>query len=337
MHLSGSVIKIAVSPDVPHDIIDDTFEGALIRRMVGVMRTKDGYALWSNAGVENAAVNLDELLELARGSGSPFATVAVPMLEKAIAEKEYLFLDEYGEALGIEQFDIAHVLQELCRMYPDRLTHFEVAWAEVTSSATPDFGRLGGGADFVTADAIESVNAKSWLDEKRQALRKAGDYRPGGSWEKVEGRDVWRAPVMHADWASIAADEPHDYFEVEKIEITLRGMEYKMSHSAVDTPRYFRDAKGAFEAAVDWHRQIAHDRRNKILQSMGLWPGEWALTDTVYLRAERIAPAGSEIAMVYSADDHVWTLMDGEQELGRAEEPQELLELLRESEAVFRN
>lgn len=337
MQHSGSIIKIVVSPDVPHDIIDETFEGALIRRLVNVMRTKDGYELCSNFGVAVAAVNLDELVKLAHESESRFAKAAMPLVTKAYEQDEPLYLGELGEALEIEDFDIAHVLQELCRMYPDRLTHFEIAWAEMPLTATPDFGRIGGGADFVTADTIESVNAKSWLYEKRQALRKAGDYRPGGSWEKVEGRDVWRAPVMHTDWASIAADEPHDYFEVEKIEITLRGMEYKMSHSAVDTPRYFQDAKGAFEAAVDWHRQIAHDRRNKILKSMGLSSDEWALTDTVHLRAERIAPPGSDMFIEYSEDDCAWVLMGGGEELGRAEEPQDLLALLREAESVFRS
>lgn len=339
MHHSGSMIKISVSPDVPHDIIDGTFEGALIRRMLGVARTKDGYELWSNSGVEVAAVNLDELVKLADESDSRFAKAALPLVIKAHEDNEPLFIDELGEALGIEDFDITHVLQDLCRMYPDRLSHFEIAWAEVTDTATPDFQRLGGGADFVTANSIESVNAKSWLDEKRQAIAKSAEYNPGASWEKV-GRDIWRAHAMHTDWASIAGDEPHDYFEVEKIDITLQGMEYKLSYSAVAdilTPRYFQDAKDAFEAAKEWHRQIVGDRKEKILKSMGLSTDEWALTDAALLRAERIAPAGSEIAMQYSYDDHTWMLTDGEEELARADEPEDLLAQLREAEAVFRS
>lgn len=338
MHLSGSIIKIAVTPDVPHDIIDETFEGALIRRMVGVARTKDGYELWSNSGVEVAAVNLDELVKLAEESDSRLAQAAMPLLKTAVAANEPLFINELGEALEVEDFDIEHVLQELCRMYPDRLSHFEIAWAEVTNTATPDFHRLGGGADFVTANSIESVNAKSWLDEKRQAIAKSAEYNPGAFWEKV-GRDIWRAHAMHTDWASIAGNEPHDYFEVEKIDITLRGMEYKLTYSAVAgtlTPRYFQDAKGAFEAAKEWHRQIVGDRKEKILKSMGLSTDEWALTDAVLLRAERIAPPGSEIAMQYSYDDHTWILTDCEEELARADEPEDLLGLLNEAEAIFR-
>lgn len=336
MHMSGSVIKIAVSPDVPHDIIDETFEGALIRRMVGVLRTKDGYELWSNAGVENAAVNLEELLQLARESDSRFAKAALPMLEKAIAEKEYLFLDEFGETLEIEQFDIADVLQELCRMYPDRLTHFEIAWAEVTSSATPDFGRLGGGADFVTADAIESVNAKSWLDEKRQSLAKAREYNPGAMWERVEGDDAWRAALPHAHWDSIVADEPHEFMKIEKIEITLSGKEYKFTDTTLDKPFYFATREEAFEVSTDWFRKKAARCRTETLKSMGLSDSEWKLANTSFLTAERVVPADSGMAIAYDFHDQVWVLRDGDDELGRAEEPQHLVRLIRETESAFR-
>lgn len=330
MHLSGSVIKIAVSPDVPHDIIDDTFEGALIRRMVGVMRTKDGYELWSNAGVENAAVNLDELLELARGSGSPFATVAVPMLEKAIAEKEYLFLDEYGEALGIEQFDIAHVLQELCRMYPDRLTHFEVAWAEVTSSATPDFGRLGGGADFVTADAIESVNAKSWLDEMRAALKheRARAQVHHAIWKKVDHRSAWRVAIPHSDWVSIAADKRHDYFEVAE---TKTG--YRLSHSGWEEPMDFASIGEAMEEGKSLFRELTRSRNADLLASMGLPSGEWHLVHEGDIAAKR---SGTEMIVSWDYGDRVWLLRDGDHELGRGEAPQDLVTLINEAEAAFK-
>lgn len=330
MNPSGSSIKLVVSPEIPHSIIDDTFEGALIRRMVGVLRTKDGYEIWSNAGIENAAVNLDELLELARGSGSPFATVAVPMLEKAIAENEYLFLDEYGEALGIEQFDIAHVLQELCRMYPDRLTHFEIAWAEVTSSATPDFGRLGGGADFVTADAIESVNAKSWLEEMRASLRdeRARTRVHHPIWERVDHRSAWRAVIPHSDWVSIAADKRHDYFEVAETKT-----QYRLSHSDWNEPLYFASIGEAMEEGNRLFREVTRSRDADLLASMGLSSREWHLVDEGDIAAKR---SGTEMIVSWDYGDRAWLLRDGGHELGRGEAPQDLVTLIREAELSSR-
>jgi hypothetical protein len=331
MHLSGSSIRLVVSPDVPHDIIERTFEGALIRRMVGVLRTKDGYELYSNNGVENAVPNLGELLDLAKESDSRLAEAALPLLQKAIEENEYLFLDELGASAGIDAFDIADVLQELCRMYPERVDHFEVAWSENTATATPEFGRIGGGADFITADGIESVSAKTWLDEKRREMLQSRGYQPGDRWKKVEGRDVWRALVQHDNWGAIASDEPHDYFEIEKIEITLGGMEYILRYSNVDTPRYFAKAEEAFGAGDRWFRKVTEGTNRRILESMGLPPDEWMLehNDVLSVRSVR-----SDLSMGYC--EGAWVLYDGGDELGRAEDPCNLLAVIREAEAGLR-
>lgn len=340
MQPSGSLIKISISPDVPHDIIDETFEGALIRRMLGVARTKDGYELWSNSGVDVAAVNLDELVKLADESDSRYATAALPLVMKAHSENEPLFLDELGEVLGIEDFDITHVLQELCRMYPERLTHFAVAWAEITNDAIPDFGRLGGGADFVTADEIDGFSSKNWIEMKRQKLAESirkRDYDPGGVWEKAEGREMWRALIPHSHWASIATNEPHEFIEIERVEITLNGKEFKVSESTLAQPLFFATMDEAFKAGTERYRKAAARSRTQVFESMGLSPEEWAITKDEWFRVDRISPPGSEIYMTLDPDEGVWNLWDGEQLLGQEDEPQDLIALLREAEDVFRS
>jgi hypothetical protein len=329
MHLSGSVIKLAVSPDVPHDIIDETFEGALIRRMIRVQRTKDGYELCSNSGVDVAAVNLDELVKLAGESESRFAQAALPLLRKAIEEDEPLFLDEFGEALEIEDFDIAHVLEELCRMYPERITHFEIAWAEVTSTATPDFGRLGGGADFVTADGIESINAKSWLDEKRAAFKLAREFNPGSIWERVEGRDIWRAMCPHSDWVEIIENIAPEYFQIARV-----NDEYVLTRTGVSkSPTHFADREQAFRTANELYARLAGVRREEVLSSMGLNPREWKL-DVGNLAATNTSTDGPSKVIAY--EDGRWALYVGENLLTTGDEPQELIERINEAASAFK-
>lgn len=331
MHLSGSNIKLVVSPDVPHDIIDDTFEGALIRRMVGVLRTKDGYEVWSNSSVENAVTNLDELLELAKESDSRLAEAALPLIEKAIADREYLFLDELGTAVGLDILDIADVLQELCRMYPDRIDHFAIAWSETTTSSTPEFGRTGGGADFITAEGIESVNAKTWLDEKREALARSKDYQPGDRWRKQSGAAIWHASVPHDNWVDSVGDEGSSYFEVEKIEFTLRGTQYKVSYSLIDTPRYFPSPEEAFAAGDEWYKKVCEGLGDRIVESMGLPVDDWRVEGINPLHVRRV---GGDISMSYL--DGIWLLQDGNQDIAEAELPEDLLPILAQWRTISR-
>lgn len=341
MEPSGSHIKISISPDVPHDIIDETFEGALIRRMLGVARTKDGYELWSNSGVDVAAVNLDELVKLADESDSRYATAALPLVMKAHSENKPLFLDELGEVLGIEDFDITHVLQELCRMYPERLTHFAVAWAEITNEAIPDFGRLGGGADFVTADGIDSFNSKAWIEQKLQDFAASRTFVPGKQWRKLKGLEVWRAAAAHTDWRSVTRGQSSNFFEVEKIVRAEEEMElpvqYRISLTLSNDERFATTVKEAFDVADHWRRTAARESDRAVLASMGLSADEWAITKDEWVRVDRISPPGSEIYMTFDPDEGEWVLWDGDQLLGQEDEPQDLLAMLREAEAVFRS
>lgn len=167
MASNDSYLKLSISPQVPHNIIEKTFEGALIRRLISVSRTHGGYELWSGDGVSPALVNVEDLRNYALASDSRLATAILPLLDIAIEANELVPLEDISAALYQDSFDIVDVLQELCKMYPEEFSHFEVLWAEVSPKTVPDFGRLGGGADFVTADAIESVNAKTWLEQRR--------------------------------------------------------------------------------------------------------------------------------------------------------------------------
>ncbi|NTF23507.1 hypothetical protein G6L37_34620 [Agrobacterium rubi] len=329
MHLSGSKIKIAVSPEIPHDIINDTFEGALIRRMVGVLRTRNGYDLWSNDGVEAVIVNLEELLELASRSDSRLAVAGLPLIEAALSSGWNVSLEEYGEALGMDQLDIADVLQELCRMYPERLTHFEIAWAEITHEAAPQFGRVGGGADFITSDAIESMNAKSWLEEKRKALKASLGYQPGGVWEKVADREAWRALVLPDDWISFVENEPRDFFEVEKIEGSLRGLEYRVNFSRNDTPKYFTSIEEAFATATEMHWKTVRKNESSLLESMGLSAGNWKLWPGNTIDVQCMIP-GNESTHIYHHPDCGWVMIEAGDEIASAQDPQSLVAILQE-------
>jgi hypothetical protein len=323
MHLSGSNIRLIVRPDVPHDIIENTFEGALIRRMVNVLRTKHGYELHSNKGVENAVGNLDELLGLAKESYSRFADAAYPLIEKAIAENECLFLDELGEKLGIEVFDIADVLQELCQMYPERLAHFEIAWCENTNDAIPQFGQLGGGADFITEDGIESINAKTWLDEQRLLLERHRAFKPSSRWGQ-SGHNAWIALVPHDDWVDIATEEGHQHFEIKKIE-SSGDRQYSLTYSAADETRYFATAQEAFGAGDMWFKRVTNGLEERLMASLKLSSDEWEMKRVGMLYLRHV-----DTGRVLSHWEGEWHLIDGDVELASNANHLELVSLARD-------
>ena len=165
-------LSMTISPEVSHRLMEDTFEGHLVRPM----RTATGYELSAPDGVATAVGGLPSLLELALESEGELADRMVPALGKAIADSPSwqvdpaISVEDLSDAIGT-QFDVGLVLQELCRLHPEEHSCFQLLWSRSVVGEgryLAGHGAIGGGAQFVTAEGTQSMDAGSWLAAKTE-------------------------------------------------------------------------------------------------------------------------------------------------------------------------
>jgi hypothetical protein len=224
---------ITVSPEIPEDIIQNTFEGRLLTLLVDVWRTADDtFQVSSRKGVDRH-VSPRHLQEHAENSQTPLAVAMLPRIIEARREGDLLSLDDIAEATGRKTFGLEHLLQEICKLHSDRLPYFEILWS-VSQGYMPDNLRVGGGAQFVTAAGVRTLDASQWIAEQRQHFLH-DQFQMKLDWEVLAPGQLFRE-LPHSSWQSIAFEHPRNLVVIDstgdKHEVGIRSAETGMTTPA---------------------------------------------------------------------------------------------------------
>jgi len=146
-----------------------TFEVLFLTKMIPSWPTADGLRFGGDTEEMDDTYKfgrlvLQRMVDDMEARPSDIAAKLKPFIEGKLAAEDYdIDLDSLGE-LGL---DIEHFLQSLCQRFPEDFDFFEVAWAYADRRF--NHGNFGGGAYFITADAIHGMTTHGFLDEKRAA------------------------------------------------------------------------------------------------------------------------------------------------------------------------
>ncbi len=202
-----TITTITVSPEIPEDIIENTFEGRLLSHIVDVWRTAaDTFQISSRKGVEQH-VSPKRLQEYAENSQTPMAVAILPRIIEARREGDLLSLDDIAEAMGHKSFGLEHLLQEICRLHADRIPYFEILWS-VSQGYMPEHGRVGGGAQFVTAGGVRTLDASQWIAEQKHHFLH-DQFQMKLEWEALGQGQLCRE-MPRSSWQSIIFEQPAD-------------------------------------------------------------------------------------------------------------------------------
>lgn len=159
---------ITVSKAVPVSV-PSSFEVLFLTKMIPSWPTADGLRFGGDTDEMDITIDfgrlpLQQMVADMEHRPSDITAKLKPFLEGKLSQEVYeIELDDLNE-LGI---DIEHFLQSLCQRFPDEFDFFEVAWAYTDHRF--HHGNFGGGAYFITADAIHATITHDFLDEKRAA------------------------------------------------------------------------------------------------------------------------------------------------------------------------
>jgi hypothetical protein len=263
---------ITVSPEIPEDIIDNTFEGRLLSLIVDVWRTADDtFQISSRKGVEYH-VSPKRLQSYAEASQTPMAVALLPVIIEARREGDLLSLDDIASALGHKAFGLEHLLQEICKLHGDRLPYFEILWS-VSQAHMPEHGRVGGGAQFVTAAGVRTLEAVQWIAEQRHHFLH-DQFQMKLDWETLGPGQLFRE-LPYSSWQSIVFEHPRDLVVIGstdgKHEVGIRSAETGMTTPA-GSYTSIADAMrigGSIISSAESHADA------DVLESMDLSAEEW--------------------------------------------------------------
>lgn len=329
---------ITVSPEIPEDIIQNTFEGRLLSLLVDVFRTADDtFQISSRKGVERH-VSPRRLQEVAEASASPMASAMLPRIIEARKEGDLLSLEDIAEAMGRKKFGLEHLLQEICKLHGDRLPYFEILWS-VSQGYMPEHGRAGGGAQFVTAAGVRTLDAAQWIADQRHHFIH-DQFQMRLDWEAVgQGQLVREMP--RSSWQSVIFELPADLVVINpaggRFDLGIRSAE-----NGQTTP------SGSYASMAEAMRvggSIISSAENHadadVLESMELSAADWEIE---YGR-DGIPAAFSEDRryMISWASDSVsdgghpisghWILFEASEEVATSEMPGDLGDLAQERRA----
>lgn len=333
-------IAMTIQPEISHEIMEKTFEGALLAHLLVPVRTASGYQLSAPNGVSPVFSGLDDLIALAEASSGDLAARMLPVIVKAYEENDRhaggtLHVDEVAEALG-EDFDVTRVLQEVCRLHTAETPYFQILWStfvEGSARRLAQHGMISGGADLVTATGVTSFNAKDWLDDQTEAaLRVQAASKRNEDWNFTgtnESDGLWHLSLPATDIKKILADDPLD-----ELHIKCDGNgEYDLFRwMASEGVGRFIDVRDTLEAAMrsgEERLAIAEAECSEALcKSMGLSFEEWSIEwdDGMPYAINRREP---ELHIVYDGDG-IWGLYMDEDERGQSDRPSVLGDMVRD-------
>jgi len=270
---NGSQATIRISPEIPKEIAGESFEVQLLGRMIDLVRTSTGYVVAPDAR-QHVEIDLKGLRRFSLDSTSPIVEAIRHVIDAEVMSHKSTTRDEIARAMGMERFDIEHLLQEICRQHEDSIPYFEVLWS-LPSSVTSG-GRAMSGAVFVTAEAISSLDASGWLAQQRQA-HKHDAFQTRMDWNaQTDGR--WVYPVPHSDWRQIAFGHEEDFVAIEKraadsFEVSIETPGFEATEHVGFYPSLAKAMRAGGRVAYD----IENSSDDKVLASMGLPDGEWEL------------------------------------------------------------
>lgn len=312
-------LAITISPEIPHHIIERTFEGLLLKRLVTTWRTGTGYEISSSEGVSRHIFVSDELVAASR-SGTPLALGLRAVILAAVENKEVLGLDDMARALHQPHFDVEHVLQAICKLYPNDLPYFEILWS-VSQGLVPEHGRVGGGAQFVTADGVKSLTTLKWIEEQRASFNHEM-FQIRMDWDEIAPGTLYRK-ISHTDWRSIVNEDTEDFVQIRDVN---GSHEVSIQRAAgvgewVDTYRSLKEAmlKGG-KIADDVEENIDA----KILASMGLSEEDWTLEMNELGMPVAFYQSNSNVWMQWEKGE--WFFLDDGTVLARSADPSEAVE-----------
>jgi hypothetical protein len=267
---------ITVNPNIPADIINDTFEGKLLSRMAEVWGTTNGtYTVFVSARRRaETYIKPKDLQPHAEASETRLAKAALPLITQARSEGDLFDIRDLGTAVGKETFGLEDLLQEICRLHGDRIPYFEVKVAPTTQSSTEvDMPR--GGAQFITADRIATLDTDQWLAEQRQAFLH-NQFHLRMEWEPLEPGKI-AVDLPHSTWTAVVHDHPKnkiiiksvgDRHEIKMWSADTDSTSHYATHASLnDAMQEGLHLLGLAEASAD----------DEILESMGLTADEWDL------------------------------------------------------------
>lgn len=329
---------ITVSPEIPEDIVQNTFEGRLLSLIVDVFRTSDNtFQVSSRKGVERH-VSPKLLQKVAEASTTPMAVAMLPRIIEARREGDLLSLEDIAEAMGGNSFGLEHLLQEICRLHGDRLPYFEILWS-VSQGHMPEHGRVGGGAQFVTAAGVRTLDAAQWIADQRHHFLH-DQFQMRLDWEAVgQGQLVRELP--RSSWQSVIFEQPTDLVVINpaggKFDVVIRSAENGQmtpSGSYSSMAEAMRTG-GSIISSAEKHADA------DVLESMDLCAEDWE----VEYGQDGIPAAFSEDRryMISWASDSVsddgrptsghWILFDTSEEVATSEMPGDLGDLAQERRA----
>lgn len=312
----NSTLTITISPEIPHHIVEDTLEGRVLGHLIKAWRTPTGYSFSTDKGV-SPFIEPARMLELV-DVDTPMAKALREPIIAAAEAKEVLTLDDIGAAMGKPEFDFEHVLQEICKLYPDEIPFFEASWA-VSQTLNPEHGRVGGGAQFITPDGIKTLTTQTWMEEQRGQY-KHDNFQLRMDWNEISTGWLYQN-IPHTDWRSIVSENPEEFVQIEDV---AGGHEVSIMRSAgvgeyVDTYRSLRDAMLAGQKIID---EADLNQEARVLASMGLPADEWNLEFNSLGEPVAYNQISSSVFIQYDAGR--WVLLDDGMELARSSDPSEL-------------
>ena len=272
---NGSEASIRISPEIAKEIAAESFEVQLLGRMIDLLPTSTGYAVAPDAK-QHVEIGLKGLRRFAMDSTSPIVEAIRHVIEADRASDKSITRDDIARAMGMEHFDIEHVLQEICRQHEDSIPYFEVLWS-LPSSVT-SVGRTMFGAAFVTAESISTLDPGGWLAQQRQA-HDHDVFQTRTEWNAdADGR--WVVPVPHCDWKQIAFGHEEDFVAIERCAANSFKVSIEMPGSeTTEQVGFYPSLAKAMRVGSRVAYEIDSNADDRVLASMGLPEDEWELYD----------------------------------------------------------
>lgn len=265
---------ITVSPEIPEDILENTLEGRLLSLIVDVWRTADDtFQISTRKGVEYH-VSPKRLQSYAEASQTPMAVALLPRILEARREGDLLSLDDIAAATGRERFGLEHLLQEICKLHGDRLPYFEILWS-VSQSYMPEHGRVGGGAQFVTAAGVRTLDAAQWMADQRHHFLH-DQFQMKLDWDVLGPGQLFQE-LPYSSWQSIVFEHPRDLVVIDstggKHEVGIRSAESGMTtpSGSYSSMAEAMRVGGAIISSAESHAD------SDVLESMNLSADEWEI------------------------------------------------------------
>lgn len=340
-------IAMTIHPEVSHEIMENTFEGALLAHLLVPLRTATGYELAAPNGVNDALAGLDRLISLAERSPGELAARMLPIISKAYEENVRheggtLIVDDLSEELG-EMFDLTTVLQEVCRQHPAEHPYFQVLWStfvEGSQRRLARHGMMSGGADVVTATDVKSLNAQSWLEQQTKAvleLQAVSAHARDWNFVGTHGKDaMWHIGLAPVDVRRIIAGEPADELHIKRDGDGKYDLYLWMAKEGNALWLEVDDTlTKAMESAEYYIVKAETESDQKLCESLGLsfedWSISWDGETEVPKAVNRREP---NLQIVYEGD-HTWTLYMELDELGQSRDPSVLAKMVTEVHGDF--